>query len=255
MWCLYWARKKGRVGPWNLFTSRWLISSYYFSSHSIAKRISNREINPAASSRCPAETDTLEAGKVQFDHITRQRQQQQLSAAQCQLIPAQCRDVSRHPLSISGGVRDAAVDKTAARRSRLSPIAIATSFNLDCAARTRGRRPKKNWFTRRCVVVSTRRQMDANTNGLQQQPQSSPSTYRSTYDDVQLYMTINPFSKHFGGLNEGGGIESFEGSFERKTREKKRGAMLCASVTVTPQSIDTTLDSLSFFFFFLSLMH
>ena len=69
-------------------------------------------------------------------------------------------------------------------------------------------------------------------------------------------MTINPFSKHFGGLNEGGGIESFEGSFERKTREKKRGAMLCASVTVTPQSIDTTLDSLSFFLsFFLPLSY
>lgn len=29
---------------------------------------------------------------------------------------------------------------------------------------------------------------------------------------------------------------------------KRRGAMLCASVTVTPQSIDKTLDSLLFFF-------
>ncbi len=53
---------------------------------------------------------------------------------------------------------------------------------------------------------------------------------------------------------EGGGIESVQGSFERKEGKKKRGAMLCASVTVTPQSIDTTLDSLSLIYIYIYIL-
>ena len=72
--------------------------------------------------------------------------------------------------------------------------------------------------------------MDANTNGLQQQPQSSPSTYRSTYDDVQLYMTINPFSKHFGGLNEGEELNQSR-VLLREKRGKKREGRCCVHLS------------------------